>query len=98
MAIQLDDVPTNSVFSEEHFGDNVKETLREMKEMMKALCEKFKTIEKCLKEIKDLQLQQRYIRFNNILHPQSHLLCIMSLLVTLMIGYARHLIKKTAML
>ena len=51
LAIQLDDVPTDSVFSKEHLGDNVKETLREMKEMMKALCEKFKKIEKCLKEI-----------------------------------------------
>ena len=58
LVIQLDDVPTNSVFSKEPLGDNVKETLREMKEMMKALCEKFKKIEKCLKEIKDLQ--QRY--------------------------------------
>ena len=98
-AIQLDDEPTNSSFSEEEpLGDNVRKTLREMKEMMKALCEKIKKNEKCLKEIKDLQQRLDLIIFCThylfcyvLCHYLVHLLWIM-------IGYARHVITKIAVL
>ena len=83
-AIQLDDEPTNSSFSEEEpLGDNVRKTLREMKEMMKALCEKIKKNEKCLKEIKDLQQ-----RLGLIIFCTYYLFCyVLSLLVTLIVDH-----------
>ena len=64
-------------------GDNVRKTLREMKEMMKALCEKVKKNEKCLKEIKDLQQRLGLIIFCT----HYLLLCIMSLLGTLIVDH-----------